>query len=145
MFSYRDSTNLNYATIIVGTISGTSISFGSEVVYQTNITTYQSCVFDPVSGGAVIAYRNDGNSDKGTYVVFKNPSSNSADFIGITDQAIADTATGAVIVQGGVSDKVTGLTTGSDYYVQANGTLSTTVSSVPAGRALSSTSILLEG
>jgi len=66
-------------------------------------------------------------------------------FIGITDQAIADTATGAVIVQGGVSDKVTGLTTGSDYYVQDDGTLSTTVSSVPAGRALSSTSILLEG
>jgi light-regulated signal transduction histidine kinase (bacteriophytochrome) len=72
-------------------------------------------------------------------------SANYTSFIGITDQAIANTAAGAVIVQGGVSEKVTGLTTGSDYYVQSNGTLSTTVSSVPAGRALSTTSILLEG
>jgi len=39
----------------------------------------------------------------------------------------------------------TPLTPNTDYYVQADGTLSTTVSSVPAGRALSSTSILLEG
>jgi len=50
-----------------------------------------------------------------------------------------------VIVQGGVSTNVSGLTIGSDYYVQANGTLSTTTSTVPAGRALSATSILLEG
>jgi len=70
---------------------------------------------------------------------------NYTDFIGITDQAIADTATGAVIVQGGVSEKVTGLTANTDYYVQADGTISATVSSVPAGRALSTTSILLEG
>ena len=62
--------------------------------------------------------------------VYTAYSSNYTSFIGITDQAIANTATGAVIVQGGVSDKVTGLTTGSDYYVQANGTLSTTVSSL---------------
>lgn len=84
------------------------------------------------------------NSD-GTVEAVSSGASNYTDFIGITDQAIADTATGAVIVQGGVSDKVSGLTTGSDYYLQADGSLSTTVSSVPAGRALSSTSILLGG
>lgn len=78
----------------------------------------------------------------GTYISTNLTTTN---FIGITDQAISDTATGAVIVQGGVSEKVSSLTTGSDYYVQADGSLSTTVSSVPAGRALSSTSILLEG
>ena len=141
VFSYRDSTNLNYATIIVGTISGTSISFGSEVVYQTNTTTYQSCVFDPVSGGAVIAYSNDGNLNKGTYVVFKNPSSNSADFIGITAEAISDTATGAVNVYGGINEAQTGLTIGSDYYVQTDGSLSTTASAVKVGQAISATTI----
>jgi hypothetical protein len=102
-----------------------------------------------VTSSMGILWRNGNNGDKPTGQVFSPAylSTNLTDtnFIGITDQAIADTATGAVIVQGGVSDKVTGLTTGSDYYVQYNGTLSTTVSSVPAGRALSSTSILLEG
>jgi hypothetical protein len=48
-------------------------------------------------------------------------------------------------VQGGVSGKVTGLTIGSDYYVQDDGTVTTVTSTVPAGRALSATSILLEG
>ena len=90
-----------------------------------------------LGSGVTVALKADGTVEAA--------SANYTSFIGITDQAIANTATGAVIVQGGVSEKVTGLTTGSDYYVQDDGSLSTTVSSVPAGRALSSTSILLEG
>ena len=93
----------------------------------------------------VIGYSNGQNANRGEAVVFKNSSTNSADFIGITKEAIADTATGLVTPQGGVNTSVSSLTTGSDYYVQNDGTLSTTVSSVPAGRALSTTSILLEG
>ena len=103
---------------------------------------------DTVNKKLIVAWQNrPATPDNGlAYVVTSAYNqTNNTDFIGITDQAIADTATGAVIVQGGVSDKVSSLTTGSDYYVQADGTLSTTVSSVPAGRALSTTSILLEG
>lgn len=134
------------------TISGTTVTVGT-----------QKTMISPYTGNGVGRMYLAINSSKQFAVSFRNsisPSSlygsvilgqlqnlvtNYADFIGITDQAIADTATGAVIVQGGVSDKVSSLTTGSDYYVQDDGTLSTTVSSVPAGRALSSTSILLEG
>ena len=128
---------------IEGTISGTSISFLDPVIFISGTTLYISSVLDSNSNAVSIAVGSNGTESKS--VIFQPQSSNSADFIGITDQAIADTATGAVIVQGGVSNKVSGLTTGSDYYVQSNGTLSTTVSSVPAGRALSTTSILLEG
>jgi hypothetical protein len=145
--SYVEGSPTYAGALRVGTVSGTSVSFGSEVTFNAATTDNIASTFDSVSNKVVIAYRDGGNSNYGTSVVFQNASTttNNTDFIGITDQAIADTATGAVIVQGGVSDKVTGLTTGSDYYVQANGTLSTTVSSVPAGRAVSSTSILLEG
>ena len=199
VIAYQDSGNSGYGTAVVGTVSGTSISFGSPVVFNTGNTFYNSISYDenakkivvsytnggssnqgtaktgavsgttlsfnsPISYGSatsvyiasaydsaskkvVIAYRDDGNSYYGTAIVYQAAydATNSADFIGITDQAIADTATGAVIVQGGVSEKVSSLTTGSDYYVQYDGSLSTTVSSVPAGRALSTTSILLEG
>jgi hypothetical protein len=69
---------------------------------------------------------------------------NSADFIGITDAAISDTASGSVTIKGGISTNVTGLTPNSTYYVQADGSLSTTSSSVLAGKALSSTSINLD-
>lgn len=140
--SYMDSGNSNYGTSIVGTVSGTSISFGSAFVFQAATSQYMASVYDSTNNKVVINYT---TSSTGKAFVLQNEASNSADFIGITDQAIADTATGAVIVQGGVSEKVTGLTTGSDYYVQADGTLSTTVSFAPAGRALSTTSILLEG
>jgi hypothetical protein len=66
---------------------------------------------------------------------------NSADFIGITAEAISDTATGAVNVYGGINEAQTGLTIGSDYYVQDDGTLSTTASSVKVGKAISATTI----
>ena len=146
VIAYRDNANID-TRAIVGTVSGTSISFGSPTVLSSgSYNTYISAAYNSDEGTVAVAYKDVGNSGYGTSVVYVPPGlTNSADFIGITDQAIADTATGAVIVQGGVSEKVSGLTTGSDYYVQDDGTLSTTVSSVPAGRALSTTSILLEG
>ena len=130
-----------------GTFASTTVSI-SGTTSATNIAASSTAgAFAAPSTGTtaiMVSHDRDGtNTTDGQ--IYTSPSSNNTSFIGITDQAIANTATGAVIVQGGVSDKVTGLTTGSDYYVQANGTLSTTVSSVPAGRALSSTSILLEG
>jgi hypothetical protein len=146
---YSDGGNSSYGTAIVGTVSGTAISYGAETVYESASALYNAATYDANAEKVVIVYSDLDNSSYGTSVVwttgFTRTTTNSADFIGITDEAIANTSTGAVIVQGGVSDKVTGLTTGSDYYVQANGTLSTTTSTVPAGRALSSTSILLEG
>ena len=141
--AYQDASNSSYGTVIVGTVSGTSISFGSSTIFESANTSYTSATYDSTNSKVVIAYA-DAAPD-GKAVVFQNASSNNTDFIGIADQAIADTATGAVIVQGGVSDKVTGLTANTDYYVQSDGTISATVSSVPAGRALSTTSILLEG
>jgi len=146
VFCLYDNGSPYYGTLVFGTVSGTTFSAGTPVTFGTGGCAYTGSAYDSANKKVVIGY-----SDLYTIpyyteaVVFQNAGSNSVDFIGITDQAIANTATGAVIVQGGVSEKVTGLTTGSDYYVQGDGTLSTTVSSVPAGRALSSTSILLEG
>ena len=65
----------------------------------------------------------------------------SADFVATGTLSSGQT----VALKGGVSGKVTGLTIGSDYYVQDDGTVTTVTSTVPAGRALSATSILLEG
>ena len=144
--SYRDTSNSNYGTMATGSISGTSISFGTPVVFESVNVDYISGAFDSAANKAVSSYKGISTSYGRSVVITPTTTgSNNTSFIGITDQAIADTATGAVIVQGGVSDKVTGLTANTDYYVQANGTISATVSTVPAGRALSSTSILLEG
>jgi hypothetical protein len=112
---YTDTANSNYGTLVVGTISGTSISFGAETVFEAATATNISSAYDANAKKVVISYRDATNSEYGTSVVFQNASTatNSADFIGITDQAIADTATGAVIVQGGVSEKAKGPITSS--------------------------------
>jgi hypothetical protein len=74
--------------------------------------------------------------------------SNLSTFIGIADAAISDTATGSVTIKGGIATNASlpTLTPNSVYYVQGDGTISTTSTSpaVRLGKALSSTSINLE-
>jgi hypothetical protein len=143
---YPDASSSNEGYYVQGTISGTDVSFTSRTQLTTTEFDWSAVTIDNTTAKPIVAWSDDSSGYATSLVIqLAYTASNNTDFIGITDQAIADTATGAVIVQGGVSEKVTGLTTSSDYYVQADGSLSTTVSSVPAGRALSSTSILLEG
>ena len=69
VISFRDNGNSYYGTAIVGTVSGTSISFGSEVVYESANVTSNSTTFDTSSGKILIAYRDVGNSSYGTGIV----------------------------------------------------------------------------
>jgi hypothetical protein len=148
VISYQDAGNSNYGTAIVGTVSGTgatgTISFTSPTVFESASTSFIASTFDNTNNTTVIAYKDSGNSSYGTAITFATKSSNFSSFIGISDAAISDTATGSVTIKGGISTNVTGLTPNTDYYVQADGTLSTTTSTVLAGKALSATSINLD-
>ena len=66
-------------------------------------------------------------------------------FIGLADAAISDTATGKINVKGSINSKQSSLTIGSDYYVQADGSVSTTSTSpaVKIGQAVTATTINL--
>lgn len=132
--SFRDRIN-NVAYATVGTLSGTAITINTNVALgatNTNLKFYYSVAQQSGAGGSFLLIGGD-SSLIGQYVLGETGSTltNSADFIGITDQAIADTATGAVIVQGGVSEKLTGLTVGADYYVQDDGSLQSPTVSAP--------------
>lgn len=54
VISYRNQST-TYGTAIVGTVSGTSISFGTAVAYNSTATTYQSITFDSTNNKVVIA------------------------------------------------------------------------------------------
>jgi len=69
VIAFRDVNNSNNATAIVGTVSGTSISFGTPVVYSSSSTAENRMTFDSNSGKVVIAYYDGGNSNYGTAVV----------------------------------------------------------------------------
>jgi hypothetical protein len=201
VIAYRDTASTSDGTIVVGTVSGTSMSFGSETVFNTSSVADIKIVYDTGAkksvliytdtnggtggggdgrivevtvdgttatvandarviddaryddpGGAydssagrvVFAFRDTSDNDNDA-IVHQTSSTNSGDFVGITDEAIANAATGSVVVEGGVTEKVSGLTTGSTYYVQDDGSLSTTSSSVTAGKAIATNKLLLKG
>ena len=57
---YKDRDDSDKGKCVVGTVSGTSISFGSPVVFSSNeIYSPQGAVYDPDSGNIVIAYRDN--------------------------------------------------------------------------------------
>jgi len=66
---FRDGSNSNYGTAVVGTVSGTSISFGSLSVFNAGSTTFNACTFDSDLNKVLVAFRDAGNSNKGTAVI----------------------------------------------------------------------------
>ncbi len=146
VISYRDWGNSSYGTSILGTVSGTSISFGTPVVFESDTIGYTSSAYDPDNGKTVIVYR---SSSKGTAVVLSSTSSatnlTAENYIGIAGEAIANAATGKVTVLGGVNSGQSGLTTAKKYYVGQTGILTTTADtpSVVAGTSISDTKILV--
>jgi len=134
----------------IGTVSGTNVSFSSAYTFDSNaVSTARGDIaiaFDDAAedGRFVIGYgASAGASSILCDLTGTLPSTNVADFIGITASAIADTATGSVNTFGGINKAQSSLTIAADYYVQNDGTLSTTASSVKVGQAISATTINL--
>ena len=170
VLSYQDVGNSSYGTAVVGTVSGTSISFGSATVFNTGNTQNTQAQYDSTDNKTIIAYRDISNSQRGAAVAgtvsgtsISFGSSNFFTSVGnvinpSTNGIIYDSNAQRVVTSYGYSgagapvqsDAVTlnensNLTIGSTYYVQNDGSLSTTSSSVTAGKALSSTTLLLKG
>jgi len=69
VIAYEDDDNSDYGTAIVGTVSGTSISFGSAAVFESAAVAYVAAAFDSNSNKVVISYVDQGNSYYGTAIV----------------------------------------------------------------------------
>ena len=60
VISYRDGGNSAYGTAVVGTISGSSVSFGTPVVFQSAGTSDISADFDSTTNKVVVSYNSTG-------------------------------------------------------------------------------------
>ena len=151
LISYRDATTDDYGKAVVGTVSGTSISFGNPETFESANSNHMSTAYDSGNNKVVIAYQDGGNSSYGTAVVFGTTSLvtnlTTENYIGIAATGISSGATGAINIIGGVNTGQTGLTTGRTHYVQAAGGIGLTVSSpsVVAGTSISDTRIIVKG
>ena len=66
--AYQDGGNANYGTAVIGDISGNTISYGLEYVFNPSVTNYtslKSFSLDKI----VITYQDKGNADYGTTVI----------------------------------------------------------------------------
>jgi hypothetical protein len=147
--AYKDIGNSGYGTAIIGTVSGTTITYGSKYVFNSATTEFMRLHFDPINTGKfIIVYQ--GYAQKGKVVVGTiSPAVTNLtadNFLGISDDAYADTTTATIQVVGSTDDAQSGLTTGSKHYVRNDGSLSTTPDDpvVYAGMALSSTKLIIK-
>jgi len=151
VIAYRDVGNSSFGTAVVGTVSGTSISFGTPVVFESATTYFISATFDSNSNKVVIAYRDDGNSGFGTAISIDSLSAagtnlTTENYIGFSAGAYADATTATVQLIGAINGVQLGLTAGQQYFVTGNGTLAETPSNpeVYAGVAVSSTKLIVK-
>ena len=149
VIAYADTGSSYHGKAVAGTVSGTSITFGSIVTYESATTYYHRPVYDSNAERVVIPYTDSGNSDYGTAAVFRSASTNltSENFIGFAENDCTDNGLATIQLGGSVNDKQTSLTAGQTYFVQTDGTIGTTADSpsVTAGTAVSSTEILVKG
>ena len=137
--------------VILGTVSGTGVSFSSATTYDEDQVLYSQAVFDSSTNKLLIAYHDDGNSSYGTARVFAPaiPTNlTSENYIGIASGGTyADTAEATIDIVGTVNKDQSGLTAGQTYFVQNDGTLETSADSpsVVAGTAISATELIVKG
>jgi len=160
VIAYRDIANSSYGTAIVGTVSGTSISFGTAVVFESAASNYISTTYDSTNNRVVIAYRDVGNSSYGTAIVAAPDSniyptiSSQNNFIGTAQATVASGTNLNVLLPRAIDYNQTGLTPGSFYYVDPTTSGFTTASGqpsawsgaynwAPVGKAVSSSGLLL--
>ena len=135
----------------IGTVSGTSISFGSENTISSANITDTDVVYDASAGKALLVYRDTGNSSYGTLQAlgtsFATSNFTSENFIGFTDGAFADGQSALINTTNTIDRNQSGLTAGQTYFVQTDGTLGLTAAtpSVTAGTAISATELIVKG
>ena len=137
---YRDGGNSDRPTMIVGTVSGTSISFETAVTLSNSGSNYYASVFDTTSKKVVVAYQ-DSTNTAGFAAVFQ------ASGVITTRAEVASGSKATIDIGSAISTNQLSLTAGQQYFVQTDGTIGLTAAdpSVIAGTAISATEIIVKG
>lgn len=141
----------NFLKVVsVDTSNATSSNWTAGTVLDVENTNQyfrvRPIVYDSSSQNMAIGWREyPGGDGKGVVYTMDGTTTNVANFIGITSQAITSGNTGNITLKGGIaSNGLSGLTPNSVYYVADDGTISTTSTGLRIGKALSTSSINLE-
>lgn len=139
-----------YGNIVAGQVDGTSITFNTPTVFQSSRSQDMGTAYDSNSQKVVTSFWDYAASTGDAVVLqagYTSINLTSENYIGISSGGAVDGQGVVINTQGTIDDNQTGLTAGQSYYVQADGTLSTTAGdpSVFAGTAVSSTKLIVKG
>ncbi len=153
--AYTDSTSaaINAATI---SFSGTTptLATSPSTLISTAVTVSESgqgLFYSSSAGKSVLLYNNNSSAsppDRFRAVMVTAPGTtfNAPSFVGFSSASYTNGQTATINTVGSASNGQSGLTAGTKYYVQNDGTLSSTATTQPyAGLALSATRILVKG
>ena len=134
-----EAATTNFATVIKGSISGTSFFAGvATVVAEINIVV-GGIAYDEDTNQCIFSFQDDNNYD-GKHVVFNsaNPS-----WVGVAAESISNGASGKVTVIGGINTNQSGLVTGAVYGLPITATALTAGASNAIGVALSASNLYI--
>ena len=128
---------------------GTSLTGGTAYLSHASGSGNRSCVYDPDNKVIIVPYTDNDDNNYAKVLAFTNARATitSENYIGVSRSGAADGGTVLVNTQGAIADNLSGLTAGQSYYVQTDGTFSTTPDdpSVFAGTAVSATKLIVKG
>ena len=154
--AFRDGTNGNTGTVVVGTVTGFGITFGSLTEYSpSNSTEYNAAVYSPDAEVSVLTGSRSASDNNYAGPTFSrtfvpaniNTNLKENNFVGFSDAAYSDGASAKAQIAGSVDDAQSGLTPGKKHYVQRDGSLgiTTAIPQVEAGVGISTTQIIVKG
>ena len=154
ILAYQDTGGGKYDIITNnGTVSDGNITFDTyDIVFPSTTASQYYAVSTPTgvnsNNAFIIQTRYSGNRTAGSIYGAGSSSTNltATNFIGFAQQTVADNEDVKVATIGQTDDNQSSLTLATQFYVQNDGTLSTTAGtpSVLGGTALSSTKILIK-
>ena len=150
IIGYEDTGNSEYGTFVIGTVSGTSISFTSPALFYSGELSWVGVSFDSNAKRSVFTYRDADNSNNGRSVVLRPavPTNlTSENFIGFAEDTVATGQPVTINTKGAIDENQSSLTPAQQYFVQTDGTLGTSADdpSVVAGTAVTATKLIVKG
>ena len=142
VISYRDNSDSGKGKAVVGTITGTAVTFGTAVQFDSSSTGNHTALFDPTTNKIVIVYKENSNEYAKAVVGTPDASDNSITFGSVATvqsniiqqlKATIDTDTGRVIacyqnqqVSGSPGQANVGTVSGTSISFGSNGSFNST-------------------
>ena len=151
-FWYKDDDNSNYLYYKLITPGASSFSVASGTAVSSSAVAIENNSLSYGSGkGVLVGVRDTGSSNKVSYssgYLATTTTSNldNGNYLGVAKAAISDTATGTIVIPGGISEGHSSLTVGNHLFTNGNGVIGlvgNTTGEQYVGRAISATKIQL--